>query len=590
MVNRRKRWLSVALLLAAACSKEPNLVEQRAGLSAAPASMSFGDVAVGEHFVRRVEVENTGRAGRLVVEDVEVPAWFSVAPATFSIPSTGKTTVEVTFRPEAVGQAAGTIVFRASGAKAEVAVDGVGAARQVRMANGLDFGAVRVGAEKTLPLLVTSVATVPLDVSIDPPGDFTFAASPGSFRLEPGAEATVDVTFSPRARGPAQRPLSVRLCPGCDPLHVDLAGQGVDAVLTASPDPVGFEPVHLGFTRRQTVTLSNKGDLDLVLSSMRVEGDAFALLGGDLPFSLPVGAETTVDVSFTPLDEGELPGLLRVDWKPEGDESQSLLSVRLFGSTGGPYLVISPGRLDFEPLYVGMAPLRKTVTLTNVGEPAPLTLLSAAIEDDPTGAFRVEADSPSPLDPSATVTVVFDPGQAGSLLGRLVLRTDSPDQPELSTPLSGAATQPSTCALDVGTSLSSFDFHWVDSYDHERDLYNINVLTILCPAYSPKNPGPCGPCVFSNPRIEGPDARYFRLGRISEYDECFFCDPAPMPYVLYHGGGPVSSNPNLNLFAQIFMTPDTPQDVLLHANFRYELNGITQDFYLVGGSDPELGR
>jgi len=54
-----------------------------------------------------------------------------------------------------------------------------------------------------------------------------FAVSPATLRLEPGSEASVDVTFSPDWLDLVEETLSFRLCPGCDEMKIELAGSGL---------------------------------------------------------------------------------------------------------------------------------------------------------------------------------------------------------------------------------------------------------------------------------------------------------------------------------------------------------------------------
>ena len=576
--------LALAAAVAGGCEDRLKPVETSAGFTVGPAALSFGEVFVGEQLVHRVEVENTGKADALDIDVAGSPAGFAVEPAVFTVAPGQKQTVVVTFRPETAGPVAGVVLFRASesGLAAEVAVEGVGVVRKVRVAEELDFGSVPVGGSRTLPLVLSNESTTSLEVSVESPPDRSFAVDPSSFSLDPGSELTVAVAFSPEVRGTAESTVAFLLCEDCKLLRVGLAGRGVEALLTASPDPVAFEPAAVGLRRRQVVTIANTGDLDLEVSSVRVEGEPFALNGENEIGHLPVGAATEVEVSFTPLAEGSYQGTLEVEGKADGVELRRLLSVRLFGGTGGPLLVASPARLDFVPLYVGLAPLRQTVTLTNVGDPAPLSLVSATIEDqEGDEGFRVEYEPLAPIEPSASVTVVFDPGEAKAYSGRLVLRTDAPGQEELSIPLSGLAKQPSPCPLRIRADTIGMDGHedhTVTYVDFDRTGSPPSPLQVMCDV---NDELPCGPCVFSNPRIAGPDARYFKLERVyqASYPDLVFRIEAEFPFLLYADEDPYLASQGL--FTRVSMTPDTPKEVLLHASFLYELNGVTHDFYLV---------
>jgi len=569
-IVRNAILLALPFAVVIGCGDKAKLIETEAGLAVKPVTLSFGKVFVGEHFVHRVEVENTGVAAALTVDATEAPSDFTLEPASFTVAPGGKQIVEVAFRPEEAGLVEGAILFRAAAGDltAQVAVEGTGVVRKVRAEEAIDFGGVKLGESRTLPLVFSSATAAPLEIAIETPPDRAFIAAPHTHRLEPDATLEVAVTFSPQLRGPVESAIAFRVCRECEREWVALIGQGLQAELTATPDPVGFEPVALGLTRRQVVAIANTGDLDLDLSSVQVHGEAFAISRETSLHHLPVGSETDLEISFTPLAEGVHQGTLQIDGTTEGAEVERLLSVRVFGHTGGPLLVASPSQLDFGPLYVGLAPLRQTVTLTNVGDPAPISLLSASIEDDDGAAFTVEYEPTVPIEPSTSVTVKFDPNDEGQYPARLVLRTDAVGQEEISVALEGYASMPSPCTLAIsGSGNSGHQIHLIP----EQTIYPDN-LTILC--HSPGHDWPCGPCVFSNPRIEGPDARFFQLRGFYRTEDSY--SEASLPFLFFGNGYFLHS---YGLAAHIAMAPDSPREVL-HADFLYDVNGITRDFYI----------
>ncbi len=114
-------------------------------------------------------------------------------------------------------------------------------------------------------------------------------------------------------------------------------------------------------------------------------------------------------------------------------------SCRCEAPVRGAHAVIqaTPDMLDFGAVPVGTSKAL-TLALSNSGS-APIDVLGAAIQSDPSSAFQVGAFSVSRIAPggAASVPMTFTPAGTGSVGAILVIHNDSLNSPELDVPLLG---------------------------------------------------------------------------------------------------------------------------------------------------------
>jgi hypothetical protein len=151
----------------------------------------------------------------------------------------------------------------------------------------LDLGEVLVGT-----------TSAPASVSLSNPGTATltiaalgtatapFAEAGGScgappIELAPGAECTLDYTFSPSAVVAASDSIAVTSDAAAGPTSFGLAGTGVQPELAIDPDPLDFGRVLAGSTGdTRSASFSNPGTATLNISAVSAAGAPFAEAGG----------------------------------------------------------------------------------------------------------------------------------------------------------------------------------------------------------------------------------------------------------------------------------------------------------------------
>ncbi|MDA3933307.1 MAG: choice-of-anchor D domain-containing protein [Gammaproteobacteria bacterium] len=309
------------------------------------------------------------------------------------------------------------------------------------MPTSLDFGDVVVG--QTLPpQTVTLKNTGTSDLNLGPlalsgaqAGDYALVNDNCSSQvIAPAANCTFEVTFTPsdiEARAaqvdtPSDSPSS--------PDAVPLTGTGLGPRLVISQLSVDFGDAVVGETSpAQTVTLSNPGSAVLTVSAISspeppFAADAAGTTCPDPPFILDPGQTCRLAFTFSPTDEGAAMATITVDT----DAPNGTINIELHG-TGipPPPAVLTPLRLDFVNVEVGVESAPMTLTLSSTGAVPVVAVDGIAVIGGAAAAdYWVVVDNciGLMLDPGefCTIDVTFMPQIIGTRLGWLEVRTDPP--------------------------------------------------------------------------------------------------------------------------------------------------------------------
>jgi Abnormal spindle-like microcephaly-assoc'd, ASPM-SPD-2-Hydin len=322
-------------------------------VSLSAANLSFGGQAVGTtSSSQTVTLSNTGSAP-LAISSIAVNGDFAqINSCGTTLAAGANCSMVVTFTPTATGtrQGALTVTDNASGSPQTVSLSGTGLVPQAVLSpTTVSFGGQPVGtssASQTVTL--SNPGGAPLVISaITTNGDFSQTKSCGA-SLAAGASCSVAVVFAPTAAGTRQGTLSVTDNASGSPQTVSLTGNGLVPQAVLSPPTVSFAGQAAGTTSpSQTVTLSNPGGAQLVISGIAATGDFSQTnsCGG----TLAAGASCAISVSFRPIAGGTRQGTLSVTDNASG----SLQKVSLSGTGLVPVGVISPASLSFGDQIVG---------------------------------------------------------------------------------------------------------------------------------------------------------------------------------------------------------------------------------------------
>ncbi len=192
--------------------------------------------------------------------------------------------------------------------------------------------------------------------------------------------------------------------------------------LVASPGSVEFPSTDTGSSASSTVTLRNEGTQDLTVSQLAVKGPAAADFSVDTGTDrctgsvLSAGNTCTFDAVFTPSEVGTRAAEVAVTHS--GLNSPMTVSLRGIGQAGAGQAALSAGprTLSFADLKVGRSSVAQTVTVSNAGGSAPLTVDVPLLEGPGKQSFVITDNGClQPVDPgqSCDLAVTFNPVTAG---------------------------------------------------------------------------------------------------------------------------------------------------------------------------------
>jgi hypothetical protein len=128
-------------------------------------------------------------------------------------------------------------------------------------------------------------------LALDGGGSFTLIGDPTPFDLEPGAERSVSLAFSPMAPAAVEGQVLVYSSDPARPeVPVDLLGEGRVPWLEITPDPYDVGDALVGCPLDLYLTLQNTGAEDLYIDAIGHAGEGFALADAPaLPLTLAPG-------------------------------------------------------------------------------------------------------------------------------------------------------------------------------------------------------------------------------------------------------------------------------------------------------------
>lgn len=411
-------------------------------LSPSPASVSFGNVAVGSTSSQSVTVTNTGTATVDISQATISGTGFTIVGGNPSstIPVGQSSTVQVQFAPQSTSAVNGslTITSNASNSPLAISLTGTGMQAGLSISPGtVNFGSVVVGQSGTQTVKLTNNGSTSLTINLAQISGSGFAMSGFTTptTLTAGQSASVNVQFSPTATGGSVGSIVFTDNAPGSPQSVTLTGSGISAnsTLTTNPGSVAFGSVSVGSDGSQTITLTNSGGTSVTISQAGISGTGFSMTGLTTPLTLSSGEHTGFVARFTPTAAGNSSGMITIT----SNATDSTLSVALSGTGAQGQLSANPTSVNFGSILAG-ASASIPVTLMNTGT-ASVTISAASASG--TGFSISGLTLPQTIDPnmSASFTAKFAPTAAGSDSGSVSITSNAPGSP-LVIALSGTAT------------------------------------------------------------------------------------------------------------------------------------------------------
>ena len=410
-----------------------------------PSSLTFPGQTVGTtSAAQTVTITNTGTSV-LNVQSVNVVGtnpgdYAQTNNCLTGVGPSATCTISVTFTPAVGGgetrTASISILDNASGSPQTVSLTGTGTGGSPSVTlspKTLSYSRQLVGTSSTQTVTLTNSGNAPLtitsmSISGADPGDFAQTNGCGT-DVEPGANCSINVTFTPLHSGTRNATLSVADNAAGSPQTVSLTGVGTQVELV--PLSLTFTNQAVGTTSpAQTITLTNTSpNAPLTINSITITGTN----SGDFAQTntcgtgVAIGASCTISVTFTPTADGTRTASVSVADSGGGSPQ----TVSLTGAGGLPAVTLSPTSLTFASQNIGTTSAPQTVTLTDTGAGS-LSLTSISITGTNPGDFAETNTCGTTLaaGASCSISVTFDPTDTGTRMATLSVSDNATGSPQ----------------------------------------------------------------------------------------------------------------------------------------------------------------
>ncbi len=286
-------------------------------LSMAPASVSFGNVGLGQSGNQTVKLSNTGTGSVTISVANATGTGFSLSGlSTGQVIGAGQSmNFTTTFNPTVSGASAGSIAITSnlSATPATVGLSGMGTQPVVSATpNSASFGNVAVGNSNSQSITLANSGNATLtfsQVTVTGAG-YSVSGLSTSTTIAAGSNASFSVVFKPGSA--ATVPGSIVLTTNASPsqLTIPLSGTGTAATtqLASSPTSLAFGNVSVNSSSTLTSVLTNTGNSNVTLSNVSVIGTGLSASGVSIGQVLQPGQSANLTVTFAPKTIGGLAG------------------------------------------------------------------------------------------------------------------------------------------------------------------------------------------------------------------------------------------------------------------------------------------
>ncbi len=219
------------------------------GMTPSPSRLSFGSVAVGSTATLPIVLTNSGTTTIRVTQGEMTGSGFTTSGLSLPVVVRPKQTLsfDVIFAPQTGGAARGTLVLPNGEITIPLSGKGTSAGGQLSMAPvPLNFGDVTVGSTATQAVTVIATGASVTISSADTSSPFALSGASFPLTIAAGANALLNVAFTPQAGGTASGSLSLVSNASNSPGPELLTGMGalasysVDLSWNNVPDVAGY--------------------------------------------------------------------------------------------------------------------------------------------------------------------------------------------------------------------------------------------------------------------------------------------------------------------------------------------------------------
>jgi hypothetical protein len=281
-----------------------------AQLTSSPSSLRFGAIDVGQSETLLMALTNNGQTSVTLTEITVNNSEFVTSTLSLPLVLQAGESVDLTvgFTPTAAEWTGGTIKVSSNASNSTLSIDlggsGVRSESVTASPSLLSFGDVAIGANSSLPLVLTNAKSrnVTLSGVQTTNGEFSVNGPAFPLTLGAGQSVAVTVTFAPQSAGGAGGSVFVY----GPALSIPLTGTGTGTTagqLIIAPSPLSFGDVAVGSTQTQSLTLSASG-ATVIVSSASSNNSQFILDGASFPLTIASGQSLSFNVAFTPQSSG----------------------------------------------------------------------------------------------------------------------------------------------------------------------------------------------------------------------------------------------------------------------------------------------
>jgi hypothetical protein len=311
-------------------------------LSISPTRLHYGKVEVGLTRTIHVTVTNNGHASVKIsgIDSSNRKFELSKLKLPKILAAGARLRVSVIFAPTAKGWEQGhiTVISDASDRTLTVEAAGTGVIGEVIASPAsLSFGKVGVGESSTLPVVLINTRPRRVTLKSVQITGRAFSVSGATFplTLAAGQRVRLNAAFKPEVDGLTDGSLSI----SGPALRVPLTGTGTSASrphLAMIPGTLSFGNVSVGTTETLTLGLRANGG-SVTISSLSSSSSQFAVPGVAFPLTIPAGEESSLNVTFTPQNDGNKSAKLSL----ASNAANSPASETLTGTGTAPYVTLS---------------------------------------------------------------------------------------------------------------------------------------------------------------------------------------------------------------------------------------------------------
>ncbi len=430
-----------------------------AGISISPAggTLSFGSVNVGTTSASKpIILSNTGN-GNLVITALAVSganaSEFVVTSGNLpiTIGPSSSVVLSTTFTPAGGGTRTATlkITDNATGSPQSMILTGtgviVGPAISLSPSPVVFANQLYNTTSAAIPVTISNPGTTNLVISsLTKSGpnaaEFSFGSPALPITVAAGGTATLNLTFTPNSAGSKSATISFADNAPATPQTLSLSGTGTSPVIAINPPSLAFgDQQALATSAPLPIAISNTGNGNLIITALSASPAQFQFTSAALPITVPPGGNTTVNVTFTPAQMGQISGNLNITSNAPGSPH----SAGLTGNGTSAAITFSPSPLTFGSQLINTTSAASSVTITNSGTIS-LTITALTVTGANASDFALTAPQlPITVLPNASTSVsfTFKPTAAGARTANFSVTDNAPGSPHLLT-LNGTGTAP----------------------------------------------------------------------------------------------------------------------------------------------------